>query len=93
MWLGGTQGYEGSKLAFLLGCCWLSKQLVIYDMKRTYEQKWPYFLFVVKVIALKPEMLTRSAGHEAKADAEERKSEAKDEAETQNFFRGRGHNV
>ena len=34
-------------------------------------------------------MLTRPAGHEAKAEA--RKSEAEDEA--QNFFRGRGHNV
>jgi len=36
-------------------------------------------------------MLTRPAGHEAKAEAEARKSEAEDEA--QNFFRGRGHNV
>ena len=34
-------------------------------------------------------MLTRPAGHEAKAEA--RKSEAEDEA--QKFFRGRGHNV
>jgi len=36
-------------------------------------------------------MLTRPAGHEAKAEA--RKSEADDEAEAQKFFRGRGHNV
>ena len=36
-------------------------------------------------------MLTRPAGHEAKA----RKSEAEDEAEAHNYFRGRGrgHNV
>ena len=34
-------------------------------------------------------MLTRPAGHEAKAEA--RNSEAEDEA--QKFFRGRGHNV
>jgi len=33
-------------------------------------------------------MLTRPAGHGAKAEAEARKSE--DEAEAQNFFRGRG---
>ena len=33
-------------------------------------------------------MLTRPAGHEAKAEAEARKSE--DGAEAQNFFRGRG---
>jgi len=33
-------------------------------------------------------MLTRPAGHEAKAEAEARKSEAEDEA--QNSFRGRG---
>jgi len=31
-------------------------------------------------------MLTRPAGHEAKAEAEARKSEAEDEAEAQNFF-------
>jgi len=31
-------------------------------------------------------MLTRPAGHEAKAEAEARKSEADDEAEAQNFF-------
>jgi len=36
-------------------------------------------------------MLKRPAGHEAKAEA--RKSEAEDEAEVQNFFRGRDHNV
>jgi len=34
-------------------------------------------------------MLTRPAGHEAKAEAEARKSEAEDEAEAQKFFRGR----
>ena len=33
-------------------------------------------------------MLTRPAGNEAKAEA--RKSEAEDDAEAQNFFRGRG---
>ena len=38
-------------------------------------------------------MLTRPAGHEAKAEAETRKSEAEDEAEAQKIFRGRGHNV
>ena len=40
-----------------------------------------------------PGMLTRPAGHEAKAEA--RKSEDEDEAQAQNFFRGRGrgHNV
>jgi len=38
----------------------------------------------------RPGMLTRPAGHEAKAEAEARKSEAEDEAEAQNFFRGRG---
>ena len=32
-------------------------------------------------------MLTRPAGHEAKAEAR------KSEAEAHNFFRGRGHNV
>ena len=31
-------------------------------------------------------MLTRPAGHEAKAEAEARKSEAEDEAETQKIF-------
>ena len=31
-------------------------------------------------------MLTRPAGHEAKAEAEVRKSESEDEAEAQNFF-------
>jgi len=31
-------------------------------------------------------MLTRPAGHEAKAEAEARKSEAEDEAEAQKFF-------
>jgi len=31
-------------------------------------------------------MLTRPAGHEAKAEAEARKSEAEDEAEAQIFF-------
>ena len=36
-------------------------------------------------------MLTRPAGHEAKAEAEARKSG--DEAEAQKFFQGRGHNV
>ena len=36
-------------------------------------------------------MLTRPAGHEAKAEAEARKSEAEDEA--QKIFRDRGHNV
>jgi len=35
-------------------------------------------------------MLTRPAGHEAKAEAEARKSEADDEAEAQKFFRGGG---
>jgi len=35
-------------------------------------------------------MLTRSDGHEAKVEAEARKGEAEDEAEAQNFFRGRG---
>jgi len=35
-------------------------------------------------------MLTRPAGHEAKAEAEARKSEAEDQAEAQKFFRGRG---
>ena len=34
-------------------------------------------------------MLTRPAGHESKAEAEARKSEAKAE----NFFRGRGNNA
>ena len=40
-------------------------------------------------------MLTRPAGHEAKAEAEARKSEAEDEAEAQIFFSrlSRGHNV
>jgi len=32
----------------------------------------------------------RLAGHEAKAEAEARKSEAEDEAEVQKFFRGPG---
>jgi len=39
------------------------------------------------VLADVPGMLTRPAGHEAKAEAR------KSEAEVQNFFRGRGHNV
>ena len=38
-------------------------------------------------------MLTRPAGHEAKAEAEARKNEAEDEVEAQKFFRGRGQNV
>jgi len=38
-------------------------------------------------------MLTRPAGHKAKAQAEARKSGAEDEAEAQNFFRGRDNNV
>ena len=38
-------------------------------------------------------MLTRPAGHKAKAQAEARKSGAEDEAEAQKFFRGQGHNV
>ena len=42
-----------------------------------------------------PGMLTRPARHEAKAEAEARKSEAEDEAEVQKFLggQGRGHNV
>ena len=36
-------------------------------------------------------MLTRPAGHEAKAEA--RNSESENEADAQKFFRGRGHNV
>ena len=36
-------------------------------------------------------MLPRPAGHQAKAEAEARKSE--DEAEAQKIFWGRGHNV
>jgi len=35
---------------------------------------------------LGPGMLSRPAGHEAKAEAEARKSEAEDEAEAQIFF-------
>ena len=40
-------------------------------------------------------MLTTQAGHEAKAESEATKSEAEDEAEAKNLFRGRGcgHNV
>jgi len=38
-------------------------------------------------------MLTRPAGHKAKAQAEARKSGAEDEAGAQNFFRGRDNNV
>ena len=35
----------------------------------------------------------RLAGHEAKAEAEARKSEAEDEAEVQKFFRGQARHV
>ena len=48
---------------------------------------------IAKVGQLTPGMLTRPAGHEAKDEAEARKSEAEHEAEAQIFFRGRGHNV
>jgi len=34
-------------------------------------------------------MLTRPDGHEAKAEAEARKSDVEDEDEAQNFFQGR----
>jgi len=38
-------------------------------------------------------MLTRPAGHEAKAEAEARKSEAKDEAKAQKFFEAEARHV
>jgi len=45
------------------------------------------------LVEIEAGVLTRIAGHEAKAETDARNSEAEDEAEAQKFFRGRGHNV
>jgi len=60
-------------------------------MTLQHGSRWSRLLVGLLLLTLESGMLTRPTGHEAKAAAEARKSE--DEAEAQNFFRGRRHNV